>query len=89
MANILDSGVKLVRNVGRYNIGASSLAEIIDLLVRVRREAIQRNESDQVIFLVDQYFKTDSTLPIRLGRERGDAFEFITTEDEPRTDDID
>ena len=89
MANILDSGVKLVRNVGRYNIGASSLGEIIDLLVRVRREAIQRNESDQVIFLVDQYFKTDLTLPIRLGCVQGDALEFIATKDEPTTDGID
>jgi 3-deoxy-alpha-D-manno-octulosonate 8-oxidase len=89
MANILDSGVKLVRNVGRYNIGASSLGEIIDLLVRVRREAIQRNESDQVVFLVDQYFKTDSTLPIRLGYVQADVLEFIETKDEPRTDDID
>ena len=89
MANTLDSGVKLVRNVGRYNIGASSLGEIIDLLLRVRREAIERNESSQVVFLVDQFFKTDSTLPIRLGFELGDAFEFIATEDEPRTDDID
>jgi 3-deoxy-alpha-D-manno-octulosonate 8-oxidase len=89
MANTLDSGVKLVKNVGRYNIGASSLGEIIELLLRVRRGAIERNESRQVIFLVDQFFKTDSTLPIRLGFELGDAFEFISTEDEPRTDDID
>ncbi len=53
MANILDSGIKLVRNVGRYNFGASSLGEIIDLFVLVRLEAIQRYESGQVIFLAD------------------------------------
>ncbi|MEI6066120.1 MAG: iron-containing alcohol dehydrogenase family protein [Methylococcaceae bacterium] len=89
MANILNSGVKLVRNVGRYNIGASSLGEIIDLLACVRREADQRSESGQVIFLVDQYFKIDTTLPQRLGFELGDALEFIATQNEPTTDDID
>ena len=89
MANILDSGIKLVRNVVRFNIGASSLGELKDLLLRVRREAIERRDSSQVVFLVDQFFKTDSNLPIRLGFELGDAFEFITTEDEPKTDDID
>ncbi len=89
MANILDSGIKLVRNVGRYNFGASSLGEIIDLLARVRREAAQRSESGQVIFLVDQYFKIDTTLPKRLGFELSDALEFIATNDEPTTDGID
>jgi 3-deoxy-alpha-D-manno-octulosonate 8-oxidase len=89
MANILDSGVKLVRNVGRYNIGASSLEEIIDLLVCVRREAIERNESSQVVFLVDQYFEGDSTLSTRLGYELGDAIDFIPTKNEPTTNDID
>ena len=89
MANILDSGVKLVRNVGRYNIGRSSLVEVIDLLVRVRREALQNGESSQVILLVDQYFKSDLTLSIRLGCESSDVLEFIATNDEPTTDDID
>lgn len=89
MANILDSGVKLVRNVGRYNIGASSLGELGGLLARRRSQAGQNSESDRVIFLVDQYFKTDAALAHRLGFQSGDQLEFISTTDEPTTDDID
>lgn len=89
MANILDSGVKLVRNVGRYNIGASSVGELGGLLARRRSQAGQNSESDRVIFLVDQYFKTDAILADRLGFQPGDALEFISTTDEPTTDDID
>ena len=89
MGSILKSGIKLVRNVSRYNIGASSLDEIIDLLVNLRSEAAEKNESTKVIYLVDQYFKSDTNMPIRLGSEVGDAFEYIATKDEPTTDDID
>ena len=42
-----------------------------------------------MIFLVNQYFKTNLTLPIRLGSVQGDALEFIATKDEPTTDGID
>ena len=89
MANILDSGVKLVRNVGRYNIGASSLAEIGGLLERLRNQADKGGQSASVIYLVDQYFKTDTALANRLCVQPGDALEFISTSNEPTTDDID
>ena len=89
MANILDSGVKLVRNVGRYSIGSSSLGGLDDLLARTRRESVLNGGGGQVIFLVDQYFKPESTLLIRLGYESGDTLEFISTINEPKTDDID
>jgi 3-deoxy-alpha-D-manno-octulosonate 8-oxidase len=89
MANILDSGVKLVRNVGRYNIGSASLGGLVDLLARTRRAAILNGGGGEVIFLVDHYFRSESTLPIRLGYESGDVLEFIQTINEPKTDDID
>jgi 3-deoxy-alpha-D-manno-octulosonate 8-oxidase len=89
MVSILDTGVKLVRNVGRYNIGASSLSEIIDIVGHVRSEATQRNRGNQVVYLVDEYFKNDSTLYGRLGCEVGDILEFIGTKQEPTTDGID
>lgn len=89
MANILDSGVKLVRNVGRYNIGASSLAELGGLLERLRNQAAREGESTSVIYLVDQYFKTGAALADRLCVQPGDALEFVFTKDEPKTDDID
>jgi 3-deoxy-alpha-D-manno-octulosonate 8-oxidase len=87
--NILDSGIKLVRNVGRYNIGSSSLGVLVDLLARIRDESVLNGGTSQVIFLLDQYFKSKSTLSASLGQRPGDAFEFISTIHEPKTDDID
>lgn len=89
MANILDSGVKLVRNVGRYNIGPSSLGELRGLLDRLRNEAAATGSSGRVIFLVDQFFKTDTTIRDRLAFRPGDGLKFIDTTDEPTTDVID
>jgi 3-deoxy-alpha-D-manno-octulosonate 8-oxidase len=59
------------------------------LLARTRRESVLNGGGGQVIFLVDQYFKPESTLLIRLGYESGDTLEFISTINEPKTDDID
>ena len=89
VANVLDSGVKLVRNVGRYNIGASSIAELGGLLARLRELAAIEGKKGGVIFLVDQYFKADAALADRLGLQASDFLEFIPTKDEPKTDDID
>lgn len=89
VSNVLDSGVKLVKNVGRYNIGPSSIAELGGLLSRLRGEATKSGKKGGVIFLVDQYFNADATLADRLGLQASDALEFIPTEQEPKTDDID
>jgi hypothetical protein len=43
MVNVLDSGVKLVRNVGRYIIGASLLSEIKPFLAKTRKESFEKN----------------------------------------------
>lgn len=89
VANILDSGVKLVKNVGRYNIGASSLGELQGLLDRLRIEAKRKGESDCVIYLIDQFFKPDTDLSLRLFIQPGDALEFVSTTNEPKTNEID
>jgi 3-deoxy-alpha-D-manno-octulosonate 8-oxidase len=89
MANSLDSGVKLVRNVGRYNIGTSSLGELRVLLERMRNDAAIKGNSDRVVFLIDQYFKHDTSFSHRVFFQPGDALEFISTSIEPKTDDID
>jgi 3-deoxy-alpha-D-manno-octulosonate 8-oxidase len=85
----LDSGIKLVKNVARYNIGAASLAELHGLLDRLRNEASRKGEPGQVIFLVDQYFRIESDIGARLAFRAGDALKFIVTKDEPTTDEID
>ena len=89
MANILDSGVKLVRNVGRYNVGASCLSELVGLLELKRNQATQGGASPSVIYLLDNYFKTDTALQARLTIQPNDVLEFISTTDEPTTDNID
>lgn len=89
MTNILDSGVKLVRNVGRFNVGPSSLDELASLLAVKRYKATESGQSSQVLFLIDQHFKSDAYLPDRIGFKFGDAFEFIQTNNEPTTDYID
>ena len=89
MTTILDSGVKLVRNVGRYNIGSGSLGGLTDLLIGVRQEAIRNQEGSQVVFLVDQYFRSEPALLARLGCESNDVLEFISTINEPKTEDVD
>lgn len=89
MTAMLDSGVKLVRNVGRYNIGPGSLGGLTNLLMGVRREAIRNQEEGQVVFLVDQFFRSEPALSARLGCESSDVLEFISTINEPKTEDVD
>lgn len=89
VANALESGVKLVKNVQRYNIGAASLSEIGSLLERARNQADKKGQSTSVVYLVDQYFKADTALPNRLYVQPNDVLEFISTNSEPITGDID
>lgn len=89
MASSLDTGIKLVRNVNRYNIGAGSLAELPGLLGARRAAASAQGASGAVVYLVDEYFRDDATLARRLGLREGDALEFVATADEPKTDGID
>lgn len=89
MAGILDSGVKLVRNVGRYYFGASSLDELPGLL-RMRRQMAGTTQADsRVVFFLDEYFRAGDALLSRLGIEVGDIVEYVETADEPTTDRVD
>lgn len=83
---VLDSGIKLVRNVSRYNIGKSSLQELPNLLAG-RRAA--EGSGSGVVFLVDKYFAGDGAMPGRLGCEATDFLRYVDTTDEPTTEAID
>ena len=89
MTNILESGVKLVKNVSRYNIGASSISELSILLTGLRDQAVSKGRHRGVVFLVDCYFKANDALIDKLGIEFCDNLEFIPTHNEPTTSDID
>lgn len=89
MANILDSGIKLVRNVTRFSIGARSLDNLAVTLLRMRNAALEKGESNKIIFFLDEYFSSDLILHSRLGFLPGDALEFINSQREPTTDKVD
>jgi 3-deoxy-alpha-D-manno-octulosonate 8-oxidase len=82
---ILDTGIKLVKNVGRYNIGRGSICELANVL-KPRRSAA---DGVGVVFLVDHYFEKEGSLVKRLPVESGDLVKFVSTVDEPKTDGID
>lgn len=83
---VLDSGIKLVRNVSRYNIGKGSLNGLPRLLDG-RRISVEGNGA--VVFLVDKYFAGDGRMPGRLGYGQRDYLRYVDTTDEPTTDVID
>ena len=87
--NILDSGIKLVKNVSRYNIGQSSLKELTPLLTRLRKESSDRGEAGSVVFLVDHYFKNAPDVASRLNVQSADFIDYVDTADEPTTKVID
>lgn len=85
----LNTGIKLVKNVGRYNIGPGSLAELSSVLSYKRNEAVALSGTKKILFLVDHYFKFDLTLLSRLGVQGDDVVEFINSDNEPTTEEID
>ena len=87
--SILETGVKLVRNVGYLNIGTGSLRELPARIALRRSSALAGGGSQNAIFLVDEFFRDKPGVLGRLGVEGHDHVEFILTKDEPKTDDID
>ncbi len=81
---ILDTGVRNVRNVLRYNIGAGALTNLPDLLA-----AQKMQKRGPVIFFIDEFFKAQPEVIAKLGVTTGDEVVFVPTIDEPSTDQID
>jgi 3-deoxy-alpha-D-manno-octulosonate 8-oxidase len=82
--SILDTGVRNVRNVLRYTIGAGGLTDLPDILPARRSEG-----NAPVVFFIDEFFKTQPGVISRLGINATDEVVFVTTKDEPSTDAID
>lgn len=87
--SVLESGIKLVKNVGRYNIGSGSIKELGPLLAQRRDCARQLNQSSKIIYVVDQFFRNSQSIKNILKFQSGDVIHFVSTEDEPKTDGID
>lgn len=82
--NILDSGIKRVKNVSRFNVGFGSLSELSSVVNQQRTTS-----SGQAVFLVDEFFRDNDVVLSKLKIEFGDLIEFIDTVDEPKTSGID
>lgn len=89
VTNILNTGIKLVRNVGSFNFGRGA---VVDLVAQVdkRREVVRSNGSDdRAVYLIDEYFRGNDEFAVRLGPRPGDHVSYVSTAEEPATDAID
>ncbi|MBI3773338.1 MAG: iron-containing alcohol dehydrogenase [Gammaproteobacteria bacterium] len=87
--SILDTGIKLVKNVGRFNFGAGCLDELPKHLAVRRDLAAKEGENSNVIYLIDEFFANQKEMLIRVGVNPQDRIEFVSTREEPKTDAID
>ena len=82
---ILDTGVKIVRNVGRFTFGDGAVSGVADLVASKRSD-----KSPHAVFLIDDYyFKNEHYIASSLGAKPTDAVHFVSTVDEPTTQGID
>ena len=80
----LDTGVKVVRNVGRFTFGDGAALGIADLVASKRTD-----KTKDAVYLIDDYFKNDYYIASSLGAKSTDAVHFVSTVDEPTTQSID
>jgi len=81
--NILNTGIKNVRNVLRYSIGEGSIEELSRILNQ-RREY----NNGRIIFFVDQYFENNDKILDKLTISNNDIIYFVSSREEPSTDSI-
>ena len=86
---ILDTGIKLVRNVGSFNFGAGSLRELPALVDKCRGRALETGREGKVVYVVDEFFADQPGFLARLGAAPKDRIDFVATRDEPKTEVID
>ena len=87
--NILNTGVKLVKNVGSFNFGAGSLDDLSRHVDLLRARATEAGGESKVVYIVDEFFAGQPDILARLGAESRDRVEFVPTRDEPKTEAID
>lgn len=85
----LDTGVKLVKNVGSFNFGAGSLDDLPKHVGTRRDCAAKAGGERKVIYIIDEFFSSQPDILARLGAESQDRIEFVSTQDEPKTESID
>jgi len=89
-ASILDTGVKVVRNVGGFTVGRGSLDRLPEFVDARRRAAAGNgNGSSNVVYLIDGFFRDRPEIVARLRAHSDDIVRFVDVVDEPTTDGID
>lgn len=81
---MLATGIRSVRNVGKFVIGLNAMSELGPLLDRRRLP-----DGGRVVFFVDQWFKGRRTATLELPSVQSDFIFYVRTDMEPTTDYID
>ena len=76
----LDTGIKLVKNVSRYQIGKGCINQFLEL-----KNKYALNKDDSVIYCIDSYFKDDDYINNTLAINHSDIILNINSESEPTT----
>ncbi len=88
-SSILNTGIKLVKNVGSFNFGVGSLDDLPKHVDTRRARATEAGGESKVVYIIDEFFADQPDILARLGAESRDRIEFVSTQDEPKTEDID
>ena len=89
VASTLDTGIKLVRNVGSFNFGRGAIADLAGHVEARRNIARSSGADERVIFVIDHFFKEQNDILSRLPKRDGDVVLIVDTTDEPTTAGID
>jgi 3-deoxy-alpha-D-manno-octulosonate 8-oxidase len=89
VAATLDTGIKLVRNVGSFNFGRGAIADLAGHVTTRRDLARAQGADERVIFVIDQFFRGRKDILSRLPQQDGDVVLIVDTTDEPTTAGID
>ena len=84
--SILDTGIKVVRNVNGFTVGRGSLDRLPDF-VDARRNAV--GGEAKVVYMIDGFFRSLPDIVARLKARASDVVRFVDVVDEPTTDGID
>ena len=81
VAATLDTGIKLVRNVGSFNFGRGAIADLAGHVESRRIAAKSTGSDERVIFVIDQFFQGRSDILARLPQRDGDVVLIVDTKD--------
>lgn len=88
-SSLLNTGIKLVKNVGSFNFGSGSVSELAAHVEKRRCISLEKGGSDKVVYFVDEFFRDSRAIFSYLAPLKCDRLEYVGTADEPTTAVID